>query len=251
MTAAIIVAKEEAVFFRRAAELIVESAKASIAARGRFTLSLCGGTTPGKLFELLASEPFRSRIAWDKTFVFFGDERCVPADSRDSNFKLAYDAMLSKLPIPAENIFRMAGEKESAAEAASEYEETLHKVFEDRPFPRFDLMLQGMGDDGHTASLFPGSPGLGETRKWVVSNRVDKLKALRLTVTFPVINAARRVVFLVSGVPKAEVVNKVLGGLSVGYPVERVKPHGDLIWLLDAGAASKLGANVRHGAVYL
>lgn len=251
MAGSIIVAKEEAVFFRRAAELVVESAEAAIAARGRFTIALSGGGTPVKLFELLAADPFRSRIAWDKTLVFWGDERCVPPDHKDSNYKLAYDPLLSRVPVPESNVFRMKGEAASAVQAAEEYQQAMSAVFEERPFPRFDFMLQGMGDDGHTASLFPGSPALGESRKWVAGNRIEKLKANRLTVTFPVINAARRVVFLIAGESKAEILYKVLGGLSVGYPVERVKPQGELIWLLDAAAASRLGANVRHATVYL
>ena len=251
MTEAVIVAREEPVFYRRAAEMIAESAEAAIAARGKFTLALSGGSTPTKLFGLLASDPFRSRIAWDKTFVFWGDERCVSPDHKDSNYKSAYDALLSKVPLPEANIFRMKGESGSPVEAAAEYEARMRGVFGAGSFPKFDFMLQGMGDDGHTASLFPGSTGLGETQKWVVAHRADKLKALRLTLTCPVINAARRVVFFVGGVSKAEVLSKVLSGLSVGYPVERVKPHGDLIWLLDAGAASKLGANIRQGATYL
>lgn len=251
MTASIVVSRDEAGFFRRAAELIAETADAAVAARGKFTLALSGGTTPGKLFELLASDAFRSRIPWEKTFVFWGDERCVPPDSKESNYRLAHDALLSRVQIPASQVFRMKGEAVSPVEAAAEYEANMKAVFGGTGFPKFDLMLQGMGDDGHTASLFPGSTALGETRKWVAANLVEKLKAFRLTVTFPVINAARKVLFLVSGVSKADVLNKVLGGLSVGYPVERVKPHGELIWLLDATAASRLGADVRHGAKYL
>ena len=251
MTGSVIVAREEAVFYRRAAEVIAETAQASVSARGRFTIALSGGNTPIKLFELLASDPFRGRIPWEKTLVFWGDERCVPPDHKDSNYKLAYDLLLSKVPVPEANVFRMKGEAASPTEAAVEYEGLLKRTFEERPFPKFDLMLQGMGDDGHTASLFPGSPALGETQKWVVANRVEKLKAFRLTVTFPVINAARRTLMLIGGANKAEILYKVLGGLSVGYPVERVKPVGDFLWLLDAGAASKLGANVRQHATYL
>jgi len=251
MTGSVTVAREEAVFYRRAAEIIADAPQAAVGTRGRFTIALSGGNTPVKLFELLASDPFRSRIPWDKTFVFWGDERCVPPDSKDSNYRLAYDLLLSKVPVPEANVFRMKGEAASPAEAAIEYEGLLKRTFEDRPFPKFDLMLQGMGDDGHTASLFPGSAALGESQKWVVANRVEKLKAFRLTVTFPVINAARRTLMLIGGANKAEILYKVLGGLSVGYPVERVKPQGDFIWLLDAGAASKLGANVRQHATYL
>ena len=251
MPGSITVAREEPVFYRRGAEIIAETAEAAAAARGRFTIALSGGHTPTKLFELLASDPYRSRIPWDRTLVFWGDERCAPPDHKDSNYKLAYDLLLSKVPVPEANVFRMKGEAASPAEAALEYEGLLKRTFEDRPFPKFDLMRQGMGDDGHTASLFPGSPALGESQRWIVANRVEKLKAYRLTVTFPVINAARRMLMMISGAAKAEVLYKVLGGLSVGYPVERVKPQGDSLWLLDAAAASKLGANVRQHATYL
>jgi 6-phosphogluconolactonase len=199
-----------------------------------FSLVLSGGSTPKALYELLASEPYRSQLNWSKVEVYFGDERCVPPDHADSNFLMAHNAMLSKLPIPECNIHRMRGEI-PPEQAAAEYGEMLKGKFRDAG-P--DLVLLGMGDDGHTASLFPGTTALTETQHRCVANYVEKLNAWRITMTYPFLNKAAEVMMLITGVAKARVLEEVLEGPRGKYPIQGIQPHGKLTWLLDAAAAS-------------
>jgi 6-phosphogluconolactonase len=230
--------------FAAAAEEVVRAAKESVGARGRFTIALSGGSTPKNLFNLLATNA-RTSLPWERTFFFWGDERHVPPTHPDSNYRMANEIMLSKIPVAPENIFRVPAENPDAAAAAEAYEQTLRKFFqlEAGPFPVFDMILLGMGPDGHTASLFPGTAGLQEKSRLVIANWVDKLKASRITLTLPVLNAGRCVAFLVSGTDKADALHAVLEGDAPGeqYPSKLVRPtQGKLIWLVDRAAASGL-----------
>jgi len=234
--------------FSAAAEEVIHAATESVAARGRFTIALSGGSTPKSLFNLLATNA-RTTLPWDKMFFFWGDERHVPPTDPDSNYRMADESMLSKIPVKPENIFRIPAENPDAAAAADTYEKTLQRFFSLQPgqFPRFDLILLGMGPDGHTASLFPGSAGLQENSRLVIANWVEKFKTSRLTFTYPVLNAAACLAFLVSGTDKAPALHEVLESDAPGeqYPAKLVHPtDGKLIWLLDRAAASQLTAAI-------
>src|SRR3990172_799487 len=191
--------------FRDAAHEFVREAQQTVQANGRFTVVLSGGSTPKNLYALLAQLEFATRIPWKQTFVFWGDERHVPPDHPESNYRMAYDAMLSKVPIPPSNIHRIHGE-ESPAEAADQYEKVI------RDFLPFDWVFLGMGPDGHTASLFPGTKALRETQRMVASNWVGKLNTYRITTTAPVFNSAAHVVCLITGEDKAAPLKAVLEG---------------------------------------
>jgi 6-phosphogluconolactonase len=230
--------------FAAAAEEVVRLANQAVAERGRFTIALSGGSTPKSLFNLLATNA-RPTLPWDRMFFFWSDERHVPPTDPDSNYRMADEAMLSKVPVPPGNVFRVPSENPDAEAAAKEYESALRKFFQPEPgqFPRFDLILLGMGPDGHTASLFPGTAGLQEKSRLVIANWVEKLKTHRLSFTFPVLNAARVVAFLVSGTDKASVLRAVLEEKVPGeqYPAKLVQPKdGKMIWFLDGAAASGL-----------
>jgi 6-phosphogluconolactonase len=232
--------------FAAAAEEVVRTASEAVAQRGRFTIALSGGSTPKSLFNLLATNA-RTALPWDRMFFFWGDERHVPPNDPDSNYRMAEETMLSKIPVAAGNVFRIAAENPDAAAAAEAYEQTLRKFFALEPgrFPRFDIILLGMGPDGHTASLFPGTAALQEKSRLVVANWVDKLKTSRITLTLPVLNAARSVAFLVSGTDKAAVLRAVLeeNVPAEQYPSKLVRPSdGKLIWLVDRAAASELSS---------
>lgn len=228
---------------REAAERIVRIAQESIALDGRFSIALSGGSTPKMLFELLATEPYRSRIDWTKVEIFFGDERCVPPDHRESNYRMAREALLSKVPIPGDNVYRMRGEIDPQ-EAAKEYGELLKEKFGDAGL---ELILLGMGDDGHTASLFPGTQAVDETKHRVVANYAEHSttgRSWRITMTAPFINQARNILILVVGAGKARPVSEVLEGPRdpARMPIQLIQPvSGKLTWLLDAGAASMEG----------
>jgi 6-phosphogluconolactonase len=232
--------------FQAAAEEVLRAATDAVAERGRFTIALSGGSTPRNLYTLIAANASAS-LPWDRMFFFWGDERHVPLDDDESNYRMAKETLLSKIPVPAANIFPVPAENPDAAAAAQAYEDTLRKVFALSPgeFPRFDLILLGMGPDGHAASLFPETAALRETSRLVVANWVEKLKASRITFTLPVLNAARCVAFLVSGADKAAVLHEVLEGSAPGekYPSKLVRPSaGRLIWFVDRAAASDLSA---------
>jgi 6-phosphogluconolactonase len=223
-----------------AAERIVALAQASIRLRDGFAISLSGGSTPKALYELLATAVFRDRIDWTKVEVFFGDERCVPPDHHDSNYRMAREAMLSKVPIPGDNIYRIRGEIEPE-KAAIEYGQMLKEKFADGG-P--DLVLLGMGDDGHTASLFPGTEALKETKHRCVSVYVKKFDAWRVTMTAPFINRADNVIVLVAGVSKAPVAQQVLEGPPdpQRLPIQLIQPaSGKVTWLMDVAAAGMSG----------
>jgi len=232
--------------FQAAATEFAGMAAEAVRARGRFSVALSGGSTPRGLYSLLASAAAPS-IPWDKIVFFWSDERHVPPENPDSNYRMADEAMLSQVPVPPEHIFRIHGEEKDADAAARAYAETLRSVFAVRSdairsgeIPRFDLILLGIGTEGHTASLFPGSPALEETRRLVVANWVEKLSTNRITFTYPLINHAACVMFLVSGAEKAEILRQILeepGDL----PAQRVRPvNGKVFWLADHAAAAKL-----------
>jgi 6-phosphogluconolactonase len=230
--------------FAAAAELVVRTANEAVAQRGRFTIALSGGSTPKSLYNLLATNA-RTSLPWDRMFFFWGDERHVPPTDPDSNYRMADEAMLSKIPVAAANVFRIPAENPDADAAAEAYEQTLRKFFalSAGQFPRFDLILLGLGPDGHAASLFPQTAALQEKSRLVVANLVEKFKTHRITLTLPVLNAARCVAFLVSGTNKAEALREVLEGTAPAeeYPSKLVSPaEGTLIWLVDRAAASAL-----------
>ncbi|MBI5963593.1 MAG: 6-phosphogluconolactonase [Chloroflexi bacterium] len=225
-----------------AAELFAESSSQAIAERGRFLAALSGGSTPNHLYQLLAGEPYRSQIDWSGVHVFWGDERCVPVDDPGSNYFQARQALLDHVNIPADNIHRVQSDTKPAS-AAVDYARTL-KQFSAPPleWPRFDLVLLGMGDDGHTASLFPASPiDPAEPVIAVTANYQDR-PANRVSLTPRVLNSARRVIFLVTGLGKAVTLTQVLSDISNVdlLPAQRIRPtDGELLWLVDEAAASK------------
>ncbi len=230
--------------FEVAAEEVVRAATEAVAQRGRFTIALSGGSTPKNLFNLLATNA-RTVFPWDRTYFFWSDERHVPPTDPESNYRMAEEIMLSKIPVNAGNVFRIAAENPDAAAVAEAYEQTLCKFFQLQPgqVPVFDLILLGMGPDGHTASLFPNTAGLQEKTRLVIANWVDKLKANRLTMTLPVLNSARTVAFLASGTDKAQVLRTVLeeDAPPEQYPAKLVRPsNGRLLWFVDRAAASQL-----------
>jgi 6-phosphogluconolactonase len=234
-----------------AAEELTRRAEEAVRARGRFTLALSGGSTPRALYRLLADPgaPFRDRIDWRAVHVFWGDERCVPPDHAESNYRMAREALLDRVPLPAEHVHRMRGEEPDAARAAAQYEAELAGVLALAPgaLPRFDLILLGLGPDGHTASLFPGSAVVHERARWVAAPFVPKFNAFRITLTPPVLNHAAAVMFVVSGAEKAAALAAILrDGLREDspvdlYPARIVRPEdGELLWLVDRAAAERL-----------
>ncbi len=215
------------------------AAQDALAGHGLFRVALSGGSTPGALFDRLGRPPFRRRIDWKRTRIFFVDERCVPPENERSNYRLAKERLIGPLRLPPENIFRIRGEEEPRR-AALEYEEILKREFGRRTPPRFDLVLLGLGPDGHTASLFPGTRALEEKGRLAVANWIPKMGEWRVTLTLPVFNAARRAVFLVSGAEKAAIVSRVLRakhGVRT-LPASLVEPRrGSLVWILDEASA--------------
>jgi 6-phosphogluconolactonase len=205
-------------------------------------MGLSGGSTPRALFRLLANPDFAPRIDWSRVHIFWGDERCVPPDHQDSNYGMARETLLDHVPLPEDNICRIRGEIDPQ-QAAAEYEQVLRIFFSNADTPRFDLLLQGMGDDGHTASLFAGTQALYERTRWVIENYVPKLEMWRITLTVGAINAAAHVIFLVTGQNKAATLREVLNGPHQPeyYPSQLVQPaDGELIWMADAAAAARL-----------
>lgn len=226
-----------------AAEKFVEIADNAIKNRGFFTVALAGGSTPKSLYQLLSSENFRDKINWSKVFFFFGDERNVSPDNEESNFKMANENLFKSLKINDENIFRWQTELTNADKIAADYEEKIGHFFESKTQMQFDLILLGMGADGHTASLFPETKALQETEKIAVANYVEKLDTTRLTLTFPTINNARNIIFLVAGEEKAETLLDVLEGEfePEKFPSQNIRPKdGNLFWLIDKGVAKLL-----------
>jgi 6-phosphogluconolactonase len=222
----------------------------AVLARGVFSIALAGGSTPKMLYALMAEHPtLRDSLPWDKMEVFFGDERHVGPGHADSNFQMATDAMLSKVPLQPEHIRRIKGEYEDTAQAAAEYEDEIRRQFGLKPgeFPRFDLILLGMGNEGHTLSLFPGTKALQETKRIVTHNWVGKLYTERITLTAPAANAAANIIFMVAGSDKACALKAVLEGPHEPeqLPAQMIQPtNGSLSWLIDAAAGSMLSKEI-------
>ena len=230
-----------------AAVELLRLARQSVAEHGIFTVALAGGSTPRKLYTLLGSDPEFRDFPWDETHLFFGDERHVPPSHIDSNYLMVSTTLLASGLVPAANVHRVRAELPDANMAALDYDVEVHSFFtpgmRQGSLPRFDVILLGMGPDGHTASLFPGSKALEEKDRWVVANWVEKFNSARITFTFPVLNAAHTVLLLIAGADKADMLHEVLvtNRKEMVYPVQQVQPiDGAKVWLLDRAAAERL-----------
>jgi 6-phosphogluconolactonase len=220
----------------------IELAEQSIKRTGAFHVALSGGSTPKKLFQLLARPEYAQQVQWQDVHVYFGDERAVPHDHPDSNYLMAREALLDHVSIPLSQIHPIHADPKNIRECADQYADILkHELQEVDSFPCLDLCLQGIGDDGHTASLFPDTDILDELQRSVTEVYVEKLKSWRISITFPVLENARTVLFLVSGGGKADILQKVLEGKrDTTFPVQRIKDRKEIEWYLDQAAASKL-----------
>jgi 6-phosphogluconolactonase len=236
---------------QRAAQEFVQAAASAVRAKGSFNVALAGGSTPKALYSLLVNDPaLRSQVPWDKIHLFFGDERHVPPDHPDSNFRMASEAMISKSPLKPEQVTRIKAENPDADQAALEYEKTLRDFFKLKAgdFPRFDLVLVGMGSEGHTLSLFPGTRALHADGRIVVRNWVGKLGTDRITLTAPAASNAAEILFMVTGADKAPALKSVLEGPFEPdqLPAQSLQPrNGKLLWLVDAAAGSMLTSGIR------
>jgi 6-phosphogluconolactonase len=240
--------------FETPADVARAAAQLWVNLKPRF-VALSGGSTPRALYELLSDprEPFREQIAWDKTHFFFTDERHVPPDHRDSNYRMVNEAMFSRVPVPQQNVHRIPAEKAVAQDAADAYQSDLRDLFGEA-IPAFDLILLGLGEEGHTASLFPHSPALNETARLVAAPWVEKLHAYRITMTLPVLNNGKSVVFLVTGASKAAILREVIKNNKEPdrdlkqaqdlYPAQAISPtNGAVSWLVDKAAARLCSIN--------
>jgi 6-phosphogluconolactonase len=228
---------------QQAAQFIVRLANESIVTRGRFSIALSGGSTPKVLYGLLGSEPYRDQIDWSKVDIFWSDERCVPPDSADSNYHMAREVLLSRVPLSPQQVRRMPADQPDHDAAAQAYTHEMRQSFGTSGIPHFDLIQLGMGPEGHTASLFPHQASLHEQQRLVIYVNVPKPPPPRLTFTPPILNAARHVLFLVTGAEKADAVQAVLEGdyNPEEYPAQIVRPaSGEVVWMLDEAAAGKL-----------
>lgn len=228
--------------FRAAADLFISEALKAIHERGKFSVALSGGSTPIPLYALLSSVEYRSKADWKRIHFFWCDERCVPKDHPDSNFKLAYDLLLSNLPVPEQNIHRIHGELE-AADAAGLYETELSNYFGESIYPTFDLIFLGVGSDGHTASIFPELNIEAFSSRKVIAVHVMKLNSNRVSLNLPVLNNAATIAFLATGKSKAPILREILENNNAAYPAAQVEPQsGNLFWFLDTDAASLLSS---------
>ena len=241
MKPAVEILTDAAALANRAAQMVLDCSLNLTSSKETFSIGLSGGSTPQALYQLLAdpAQEFRNRFPWSKTHFFWTDERHVGPDHPDSNYRMVHEAMLSRVQVPPANIHRIPGELRNAEHAAADYEKELKKFFGN--LPKLDLVLLGMGSDGHTASIFPGSEVLNERDQLVAAPWVDQLSTYRLTMTLPILNNADAVLLLVSGEEKAEMLHHVLRGPENQYPVQSIQPtNGSLTWLVDSAAASKL-----------
>ena len=235
----------------RAAQLFVDAAKSAAQDNRVFSVALAGGSTPKALYSLLAAEPLRSQVPWNKLNLFFGDERHVPPDHNDSNFRMATEALLSKAPIAPEQVHRILAENPDVAQAAAQYEQVLRSEFHlsSGQRPSFDLVLLGMGNEGHTLSLFPGTKALHDNGRLVMPNWIGKLYTDRITMTAPVVNNAALVLFMITGADKAPALKAVLEGPHEPeqLPSQLIAPeNGKLLWLVDPAAGSMLENAIRE-----
>lgn len=239
---------------KQAADFLVAHINETLKTNGKYTIALSGGSTPKALHELLASEPYKSHIDWGKLHFFWGDERFVPFNDDKNNAKMAFDTLLDKVPVNKDYIHVMQTENITPEDSAAAYERVLHEYFplvhthhpddhpDNTPFTTFDLCILGMGDDGHTLSLFPGKPIIHETEKWADAFWLDEQDMYRVTITHPVANHSAVVMFLVAGAGKAPALKEVLEGEynPDKYPSQIIKPKGELHWFLDEAAAKDL-----------
>jgi 6-phosphogluconolactonase len=243
--AIVTVVDDPAAVARAAAERFVETAREAATGRGRFTVVLSGGSTPRRLYSLLATPDFRDRVDWEKTIILFGDERCVGPEDAESNYRMARETLLDHVPLSPVHVHRMFGEAGDPTTAAWVYEAVLRGLFPDESFPLFDLVLLGIGTDGHTASLFPGTDALQERERWVAANHVPKLDAWRITMTAPALAAGRTILFLVTGQKKSRVFAEVFGDVphEPPHPCESIVPvNGVLESIADRDAGGSLSA---------
>jgi 6-phosphogluconolactonase len=237
---------------KRVAQELLLAAATAVKEKGSFTVALAGGSTPKTLYGLLVNDPaLKAQVPWDRMYLFFGDERTVGPDHPDSNFRMATEAMISKAPLKPDQVTRIKGEYQDTEKAAAEYELALRVGFtlREAQFPRFDLVLLGMGNEGHTASLFPGTKALHETRRIVTRNWVGKLYTERITLTAPAINNAAQVIFMVTGSDKTLALKGVLEGPyePEQLPAQMIQPtNGKLQWLVDTAAGSMLSKGIRE-----
>ena len=231
---------------RAAAETIIKDISDCLQAQDTYSIALSGGSTPRRLYALLANDAkLQEQIPWERVHFFWGDERHVPPDHPDSNYRMAYNALLSKVPIPSINIHRIRAEDSDADKAAADYEQEIRRFFkiDAGQMPRFNCVLLGMGPDGHTASLFPDTAALEETNRLAVANWVEKFQSYRITLTAPLFNNADRILFLVGGMEKTDTIKAVLEGDSRSnrFPVQLIQPtHGEVTWFVDQSAAGRL-----------
>jgi len=244
----VVVSRDTESAYTLAAEMIVKLAQQAVETQGKFTLALSGGSTPKKLYELLASPEWQPKFPWAKTEFFWSDERYVASSDPASNFHMTQAAMLSRVNLPAERVHRVPTEK-PAEQAAELYEKEIRETVPAGPngLPQFDLVLLGLGTNGHTASLFPYQPALHEKKWLVIAEHIEEVKMMRLTFSAPLINAAKQIVFLALGSDKAPVVRDVVVGVfdPERLPAQLVRPsQGKLTWILDPAAAEKLPASI-------
>lgn len=238
----IIVANHPGELAERGARIFVQTAKDCVAQKEFFSVAISGGSTPRPMHRVLAKEPYRSEVPWKKTHIFWVDERCVPLDHPASNYGQAREDFLDRIPIPSEQVHAMPGDV-SPEKGARSYQEEMQRFFQGTQgaLPAFDLVFLGVGKDGHTASLFPGIWGAGASEKWVLAVKGGVPDVYRLTLTYEVLNGARKICFLVSGQEKAPIVKAILEGGGGDLPASRIRPpHGKWLWLLDKEAASLL-----------
>lgn len=219
-----------------ATEQFVHAARTAIAKRGVFYVALAGGSTPKGLYKKLATSPYVEQIDWSRVHLFFGDERCVLPTHDDSNFKMANEAMIQHVPIPEENVHRMPTEEGVAPEVAIRYGRIMLETLDDQPL---DLVLLGLGPDGHIASLFPDTDALDVSDRTTTSLYVEKFESWRVTMTYPTINAARQVIVFIAGEAKAAIVKDITTETAQGLPVQRLAPQGEYYWYMDAAAAGQ------------
>jgi 6-phosphogluconolactonase len=244
----IIIKDDPILLAKQAAEIFVASARRSIDKKGLFSVAISGGTTPRIMNKMLATEPYIQNIPWQKTHIFWVDERCVPQDSPESNYGAAKRDVIDNVPIPQTHVRRITCGL-SPRESAKDYQKILSDFFsfENTRIPRFDLIYLGMGADGHIASLFPGQKSLFEKEKLVVAVKGGNPNVNRITMTLPLLNQARHIVFLITGEKKARTVKKVLEDRAIQLPAQKIRPlNGQLTWLMDNGAAALLSGDLHH-----
>jgi 6-phosphogluconolactonase len=247
----IIIKDDPILLAKQAAEIFVAGARRSVGKRGRFAVAISGGSTPRRMHKILAREPYILNIPWGKTHIFWVDERCVPQDSHESNYGTAKRGFIDEVPIPQTQVHWITCEP-SPQMSAKKYQKILSDFFSfgSTRIPRFDLIYLGMGADGHIASLFPGQKTLYENEKLVTAVKGGDPNVSRISMTLPLLNQARHIVFLITGEEKARTVQTVLEDRKIRLPAKKIQPqNGRLTWLLDRGAASLLSGDLHHDKV--